>query len=88
MTFYLTIEAMWELPEPNSRKVAATTLGISRNMQADLIVPLDAPGLQQGGGNLNGTQATSILHGQSGTAAQRIALPRKPPNAGNYCGVV
>ena len=60
------------------------TAGISRNMEA--VLP---PGpTNQGGGNLNGTQATSILFHQSGTSGQRIAVPRRPPNSGNYCGVV
>lgn len=41
-----------------------------------------------GGGDLNGTQATSILHSQSGTSAAKIAVPRKFANAGNWCGTV
>ena len=89
MTFYLVIEAMWELPEPNSRVVAATTPGISRNMQA--VPPIeraDATPFAQGGGNLNGSANTAHLLGQAGTAAQRIAVARRPPNSGNYCGVV
>ena len=89
MTYYLTIEAMWELPEPNSRVVAATTLGISRNMQATPPIELaDATPFAQGGGNLNGSANTAHLMGQAGTAGARIALPRRPPNAGNYCGVI
>ena len=65
--------------------VFGATPGIARNLN-----PLDLPpGPQnQGGGDLNGTQATSILFSHAGTAAQRVALPRRPMNSGNYCGVV
>ena len=70
-----------------SGAIYGPTAGISRNMQgATSPVPTDTPGQQQGGGNLNGTQATSILFSHAGTAAQRIAVPRTV--AGNYCGVV
>lgn len=40
----------------------------------------------QGGGNLNGSQNTANLLGQSGTPCSRIGLPRA--NKGNYCGIV
>jgi hypothetical protein len=84
------------IPKPNqpagarpntSGAVYGATAGISRNMNPDpLTLP---PGPQnQGGGNLNGTQATSILFSHAGTTAQQIALPRRPMNSGNYCGVV
>jgi hypothetical protein len=80
-TFYLTVTEMWELPEPNSRRVAAITPGISRNMQPN---PLAAT--NQGGGDLNGSANTANLLGHAGTAAQRIAVPRS--NLGNYTGIV
>lgn len=70
--------------------VFGPTPGISRNMEANLA---DAPfpqlaGPNQGGGDLNGTASTSILHYQSGTNATRWQMPRKFPNAGNWCGIV
>lgn len=68
-------------PEPNSRDVAATTPGISRNMN---LVELFGVEPQRGGGNLNGTQAT-VLFAQAGTGADRIALPRAGPGS---CGIV
>jgi hypothetical protein len=68
------------------------TPGIARNMQADLDLfgasLRDAPGAIQGGGNLNGTQATSILIAQSGTDATRWQMPRKFANPGNWCGII
>jgi hypothetical protein len=72
-----------------SGAIFGPTLGIARNMQADLMLggaPFAAPG--QGGGNLNGTQATSILVYQAGTDATRWQMPRKFPNSGNWCGIV
>lgn len=42
----------------------------------------------QGGGDMNGTRATSILHSQSGTAADRIGVPRLFHNSGNWCGTI
>lgn len=63
---------------PNERVTAATTAGISRNMNA--LDPLPA-----GGGNLNGTASTAILHGQSGTGAGSGQVPRQ--NGGNYTGI-
>lgn len=72
----------------NQRLVAATTPGISRNMQIpDVIEPRGAPDPFLGGGDQNGT-AAPILFYQAGTAGDRLANPRKPPNPGNYCGVV
>jgi hypothetical protein len=70
--------------------VFGPTPGISRNMEANLP---DAPfpqlaGANQGGGDLNGTASTSILHYQSGTNATRWQMPRKFCNAGNWCGIV
>ena len=70
------------------------TAGISRNMQCGVdarglsVTPL-AAGPNQGGGDLNGTAATSILAGKSGTNATRWQTIRTPRSgAGNYCGVV
>jgi hypothetical protein len=90
MTFYLTIERMWTLPEPNaSGAIFGPTPGIARNMQADVPEPRDVPEPNsQGGGNLNGSTNVANLLGQAGTAAQRIAVGRRPMNSGNYCGVV
>lgn len=56
-----------------------TTNGISRN--------LNLPPMWYGG-DQNGTAATSIVHGQSGTAAHKISVPRLFHNAGNFCGTV
>jgi hypothetical protein len=69
------------------------TLGISRNMEANidaqgLAVPLEVGPSTQGGGDLNGTASTSILHYQSGTNATRWQQPRKFCNPGNWCGIV
>lgn len=84
--------------ENQSGAVFGPTAGIARKLDAPELAALDAPGEAaaltsiegaiQGGGDLNGTASTSIFHGQAGTAAQRIALPRRPPNSGNYCGVI
>jgi len=75
-------------PAPNSRDVAQTTAGISRNMQLGLagIVPATAAG-PQGGGDLNGTQAF-ILFQQSGTSGAQWSIPRLPMGDANYTGVV
>jgi hypothetical protein len=68
------------------------TLGISRNMewnidpQTGAINPLAAGAPGTGGGNLNGTQATTILYYQAGTNATRWQMARH--NKGNYCGIV
>lgn len=56
---------------------------IARDMQVDAVDI--AP---RGGGDLNGTAAASILFSHAGTAAEKIALPRKPGFSGNYTGVV
>ena len=66
------------------------TQGIARNMEANLAdAPLpQAAGPGQGGGDLNGTASTSILHYQSGTNATRWQQPRKFCNPGNWCGIV
>ena len=71
------------------------TAGISRNMQIDIepaveaiLLGLGVDAYAQGGGNLNGSANTANLLGHAGTAAQRIAVPRRPPNSGNYCGVI
>jgi hypothetical protein len=80
-------------PLPNqSGAIFGPTLGISRNMQAN-IGPQGEPaplitGPNQGGGDLNGTQATTILIYQAGTNATRWQMPRKFANAGNWCGIV
>lgn len=68
--------------------VYGSTLGIDRNLTAG-----DPGGLayvaETGGGDQNGTGATSILHGQAGTAASRVATPRVPRNMSpNYCGII
>ena len=89
MTYFLAVEAMWTLPEPNvSGAIFGPTLGISRNMQ-----PAAVPGVlgapdpyAQGGGDLNGSANTANLLGHAGTAAQRIAVPRS--NLGNYTGII
>lgn len=77
-------------PIPNSRDVAATTPGISRDMQASLKQPeqlaRDMPEQQQGGGNLNGSQNTAHMMGRAGTAADRLASPRR--YQANYTGVI
>ena len=79
---------------PNqSGAIFGPTAGISRNMQVDIEPPVEAIllglGLDvyaQGGGNLNGSQNTALLLGQSGTAGVRIAVPRA--GAGNYTGII
>jgi hypothetical protein len=72
------------------------TRGVSRNMQLGLPVsmggfgvvePRDVP-MPQGGGNLNGSSAIHFHGGCVGCAGSKIAVPRKPPNSGNYCGTV
>ena len=75
---------------PNqSGAIFGPTAGISRNMQLDMPEPRDVPSPEtQGGGDLNGTSATSILMYQAGTNATRWQMPRKAPNPGNYCGVI
>ena len=75
----------------SSGAVYGATPGIARNMQTGIdangrAAPFAGPG--QGGGNLNGTQATSILIAQSGTDATRWQMPRKFHNSGNWCGIV
>lgn len=57
------------------------------NEPGDAINPLGMPG-GQGGGDLNGSQATSILHGQAGTGASAISLPRALRQSGTTTGVV
>ena len=78
---------------PNrSGAVFGPTPGVARNLQLNLdpfgASLRDAPGTIQGGGNLNGTAATSILIAQSGTDATRWQMPRKFVNSGNWCGIV
>ena len=80
---------------PNqSGAVFGATPGVTRNMQTGLDAfgasPADLPPgpPNQGGGNLNGTQATSILIAQSGTDATRWQMPRKFANPGNWCGII
>lgn len=74
-------------PEPNSRVVAATTAGIARNMN---LAPQEAPPGEpnSGGGDQNGTAATSILFHQAGTGIGRLAVARLPQGSGNYTGIV
>ena len=71
-----------------SGAIFGPTLGIARNLSVEQVVLRDAPGTTQGGGNLNGTQATSILIYQAGTNATRWQQPRKFANPGNWCGIV
>jgi hypothetical protein len=71
-----------------SGAIFGPTVGIARNLSVEPVAPADAPGAIQGGGNLNGTQATSILVYQAGTNATRWQMPRKFPNSGNWCGIV
>jgi hypothetical protein len=72
--------------EPNARQVAATTLGIARNMQADApMVGLGAVAGGDGGGDLNGTAAFIMFH-QAGTAGDQLSMPRAMP--GGICGIV
>jgi len=61
---------------------AINTPGIARNLAS----PLDTA-TPQGGGDLNGSQATSRLFGHAGTAADRPSVPRTTL-AGNFTGVV
>lgn len=75
----------------NQRLVAATTGGICRNMQIPDVIgpgPSDLVITPFGGGDLNGTNSSAILFYQAGTAGDQLSMPRKPPNPGNYCGVV
>lgn len=65
-------------PAGGDRTVEATTEGVARNM---------AIAQRFGGGDANGTAATSILHVQAGTAGDRLSMPRKPPQQ-NFAGVV
>jgi len=79
------------IPLPfQSGAIYGPTAGISRNMAAPepALLSADQTSFAQGGGNLNGSANTANLLGQAGTAAQRIAIARRPPNSGNYCGVV
>ena len=73
---------------PNQRDVAATTAGIARNMQAPGVIGLGVTVTPTGGGDMNGSAATSILLHQAGTAGAQVSVPRRPPNSNNYCGVV
>lgn len=66
-------------PPSPSGAIYGPTPGIERNMDVPEIF---------GGGDQNGTASTSILHGQAGTAASKIATPRNLRMSPNYCGVV
>jgi hypothetical protein len=93
MNIVLIIERIDFLPEPNvSGAIYGPTAGISRNMQWELgpgdVVNFAAGAPGTGGGDLNGSANTANLLGQAGTAGVRIAVPRKPPNPGNYCGII
>lgn len=69
---------------------AVVTQGIARNMQRTLPVPL-GPGLEpfaQGGGDQNGTSATSILFRNAGCNTGKGSLARLAPCSGNFCGIV
>jgi len=76
----------------NERVTAATTAGVSRNMQAGMTdmgaIQTDLTPVAQGGGDLNGTAAASILFHQAGTGIAKGQMARLPPNSGNYCGIV
>jgi hypothetical protein len=82
--------------KPNeSGAIFGPTPGIARNLQRG-IGQFGAPDpqasvapLASGGGNLNGSSATSILFGKAGTNGSRWQLIRAPRSgAGNYCGTV
>lgn len=78
------------IPRPLSAPSGAifgATAGIARKLDAIVTgLPKDTPGAIQGGGDLNGTQATSIMFSHAGTAAERISVPRAA--ASNFCGIV
>lgn len=76
---------MLALSPPCPRQVARTEPPISRVLTTGMGPP--AP-QNAGGGDMNGTAATSILHHQSGTAAGKINVPRLFHNPGNWCGTV
>jgi hypothetical protein len=83
---------------PNERQTRHITRGVARDMERNIIgrffgVPLAEIEGQDvnttaGGGDLNGTSATSILFHQAGTADAQVNVPRLAPNSGNYCGVI
>jgi len=64
------------------------TAGIARVMQTEAVAPqaapaaLTPPATPQGGGDLNGTQSTTIMLGQAGTAGVRIAVPHQISGSG------
>jgi hypothetical protein len=75
---------------PNGRDVAATTFGISRNMQLGLALSPETrneiASYAAGGGNLNGSANQANLLGHAGTGADRVSVPRL--FRVNYCGIV
>jgi hypothetical protein len=61
------------IPIPNlTGAIYGPTLGIARNLSTVTTIAET----RQGGGDLNGTQATSILFSQAGTAGTAGAMPR------------
>lgn len=76
------------MADPNSRDVAATTTGIARRFNV-MAAETGEAAIPDAGGNLNGTNATSILHHQAGTDATREQSPRAfgAAGSGNYTGV-
>jgi hypothetical protein len=73
---------------PNSRPTTATTDGVARRLGALLPDPIPIA-LDQGGGDLNGSQTTAFLQGQAGTSGQQGSVPRAlKQSASNYCGIV
>lgn len=74
---------------PNSRPTTLTTDGVARRLGALLPDPIPIA-LDQGGGDLNGTQNTAFLQGHAGTGADQLSVPRQniKVGSGNYCGIV
>jgi hypothetical protein len=73
---------------PNSRPTTFTTDGIARRIGALLLGDPVAIALDQGGGDLNGSQAIPLF-GQAGTAGVQGSVPRAlKQSASNYCGIV
>jgi hypothetical protein len=71
------------IPIPNqSGAIFGPTLGVARDMQ-----PVSAAPVAQGGGDLNGTSATSILFAHAGTAGQQIGVPRNLGFGSTIAGV-
>jgi hypothetical protein len=79
------------LRPPSNVDYPQITLGIARNMMAEVPEPRGMPEpSSQGGGNLNGSANIANLLGQSGTNASHLQMPRANirSGGGNYCGTV